>query len=290
MKQTPAGTAEAEQTKGCRHGHNPLYPLFCKSLRQTALSNTAKFSSLSWFFPRSPSTTRFGSEVTIYKSQSQIRGLKQQVSSLLPSHGTVTWLFREFLCSLASPLHLFGGFQKIRSHTLTAFPPQCFTVWDAWEAELPVLHCSFKTSCSLISLKSFSPGYISVFFDLTTLTALSSPCWVLQVGSSEQTSQRCTNKESEGAASHPLLMGMDYISRDLHTSWNGSHSLTLLWPDKTTVLLVPWKHQDSGLHCEPRLHLGEEGENGKKSLRWHRKTIHPIEKKAQNLIETELAA
>lgn len=118
------------------------------------------------------------------------------------------------------------------------------------------LHCSLNTSCSLISLKSSSPvpGYTSVSFDHWQLSSLLAECCRWGERSEQTTSKQCTNKESEGAASHPLLMGMDYISRGLHVSWNGSHSLTLLRPDKTTVLLVPWKHQDSRLHCEPRLH------------------------------------
>lgn len=73
----------------------------------------------------------------------------------------------------------------------------------------------------------------------------------------------CKNKESKGAASHPLLIHRDYILES-STSWNCSHSLTLLQPDNTTVLLMLWKHQDIGLHCEPRLMQGEERENRKK--------------------------
>lgn len=67
------------------------------------------------------------------------------------------------------------------------------------------------------------------------------------------------SEKLEEEASHPLLMHTDYISRDLHASWNCSRSLTLLQADNTTVLLMPWKHQDSRLHCEPRLHSGGGG-------------------------------
>lgn len=158
-----------------------------------------------------------------------------------------------------SPPH-FGGFQKTKSHTLTAFSTSAFhNVMFTTGSRTPnttVLHCSVNTSCSLISLKSSSPvpGYTSVSFDHWQLSSLLAECCRWGERSEQTTSKQCTNKESEGAASHPLLMGMDYISRGLHVSWNGSHSLTLLRPDKTTVLLVPWKHQDSRLHCEPRLH------------------------------------
>jgi len=86
--------------------------------------HTAEFSSPPWFYPRSPSITRFESKVTIYERCSQILSSRHNRSIL--SHLPTAQLYSHLQSYWNPPPPFLGGFQKVSSHRLTAFSTSSF--------------------------------------------------------------------------------------------------------------------------------------------------------------------
>lgn len=248
------------------------------SLRQTALSNTACPGSTQGLqvLPDLEAGWRFMKD----KAKLKTSDTTGPLSPAFPwYHYTV--IERASELSSFSPPH-FGGFQKTKSHTLTAFPPQRFTTWRLQqEAELPIPQ-RFTAASTLHALWFPSnPPLLSLGILQFPLTTGSSLLSLLSVagGGSAPSKQQVNNAQTRNPREqHPILSWWAWITfleacTCLGTALTAWHCCDQIKP------LFCWCHgntKTADCTASPGCIRGEEGENEKKSQRWHRRTTQPV--------------